>query len=285
MGQNLFEGIKKINNNGQEFWSARELMPLFGYEKWQKFSHAIERAKESCRQVGQKVSDHFTGAGKMILIGTGTTRETNREIEDYDLTRYACYLIAQNGDSRKVEIAKAQTYFAIKTRQQEVQDILIEDQKRVYTRADLKDKNKILAGTAKRAGVNNFANFQDQGYMGLYGGLRQKEIKNKKGLKEEDILLDNIGSEELVANLFRASQADAKIKRENIIGEIETNNAHNLVGQKVRNTIKTLGGTMPENLPKFENIKTAKKRLKTTKKEIQQVGQAIKKRNIKLISD
>ncbi len=262
MGQNLFEQITNINNNGVEFWSARDLMPLLGYVKWERFLQAIERAKESCRQSEQKVEDHFPGAGKSIISG----KNTQVEISDFHLTRYACYLIAQNGDSRKVEIAKAQTYFAFKTRQKEVQDILMEDQKRVYLRSDLKDKNKKLVSTAKKAGVNNFANFQDSGYMGLYGGLRQKQIKHKKGLKDGENLLDNIGSEELIANLFRASQAEAKINREMIMGEAETNAAHKLVGQKVRNTIKTLGGNMPEDLPKFDNLKVAKKRLKGKKK-------------------
>lgn len=246
MGQNLFEQIKKVNNNGAEYWSARELMPLLGYEKWQKFSNATERAKESCRQVGQKVADHFTGAGKPIISG----KNRSQTIDDFYLTRYACYLVAQNGDSRKVEIAKAQTYFAIKTRQQEVRENLIEDQKRVFLREDLKSKNKALVGAAKKAGVNNFGNFHDQGYMGLYGGLRQKDIKNRKGIKE------------------------------NILGQKETGDAHKLVVQKVRNTIKTLGGDMPENLPKFEDVKVAKKRLKSTKKE---VNQNTKNKNVKLI--
>jgi DNA-damage-inducible protein D len=165
-----------------------------------------------------------------------------------------------------VEIAKAQTYFAIKTRQREIEEQLIEDQKRLAIRGRVKEENKKLASTAKRAGVNNFANFQDFGYMGLYGGLRQKEIKKKKGLEDKDNLLDNVGSEELIANLFRASQADALIKRENIIGESKANETHRYVGQKVRNTIKTLGGTMPEDLPKFENIKNTKKRVKTNVK-------------------
>jgi DNA-damage-inducible protein D len=258
MGENLFEKIKKINNEGMEFWSARDLYPLLGYIKWENFSTAIERAKESCKNSAQKIENHFPGARKSINSG----KNTNRDFEDYNLSRYACYLIAQNGDPRKVEIAKAQTYFAIKTRQREIEEQLIEDHKRVYLRGDLKIRNKNLAGTAKGAGVNNFANFQDFGYMGLYGGLRQKEIKKRKNISEKENLLDNIGSEELAANIFRASQADAMIKRENIVGEQKANETHKYVGQKVRNTIKTLGGTMPEDLPKEENIKVTRKRLK-----------------------
>lgn len=281
MGQNLFESIKKINNNGQEFWSARDLMPLLGYEKWQKFAQAIERAMESCKQTGQKVSNHFIGAGKMILIGTGTVRETAREIEDYHLSRYACYLIAQNGDPRKVEIAKAQTYFAIKTREREMDEQLLEDNQRLVLRGKIKQQNKYLASTAKTAGVNNFANFQDFGYMGLYVGLRHKDIKKKKGIGDKENLLDNVGSEELIANLFQVSQADALIKREKITGQDKANNAHKLVGQKVRNTIKTLGGNMPEDLPKSDPIKISKKRLRSTKKDRNKIS----KRKIKLIGD
>ncbi len=265
MGENLFERVKKFDKQGKEFWSARDLYPLFGYETWRNFLFAIEKAKESCKNSGQKIRDHFADADKMILVGMGTVREAKRKVEDFNLSRYACYLIAQNGDSRKVEIAKAQTYFAIKTRLRELDEQLIEDRSRVNLRVDMREKNKKLVGTAKKAGVNNFANFQDQGYMGLYGGLRQKEIKKRKGLNEKENLLDNIGGEELGANIFRATQAEAKIRRENIMGEKETWEAHNFVGKKVRNTIKTLGGTMPENLPKFENIKLAKKRTKLLK--------------------
>jgi DNA-damage-inducible protein D len=262
MSENLFEKIKKFNKEGLEFWSARDFYPLLGYLRWENFLTAIEKAKDSCLNAGQKIDRNFRDATKMLLTGN----EGSREILDYELSRYACYLIAQNGDPRKVEVAKAQTYFAIKTRQREMDEQLMEDQKRVFLRGELKSKNKDLASTAKKSGVTNFANFQDFGYMGLYGGMRQKDIKKKKGLTEKDILLDNIGSEELVANLFRASQADAKIRRENIIGERDAGEAHKLVGQKVRNTIKTLGGTMPENLAKMENIKSSKKRLKSGSK-------------------
>lgn len=263
MGENTFEKIKKVNTEGIEFWSARDLYKLLGYTEYGKFLPAVERAKESCKQVGQKITEHFADLSEPQKSKNQYGEIIGQIISDIHLSRYACYLIAQNGDPRKVEIAKAQTYFAIKTRQREIEEQLIEDQKRLAIRGKVKEENRKLASTAKRAGVNNFANFQDFGYMGLYGGLRQKEIKKKKGLDEKDNLLDNIGSEELIANLFRASQADAMIKRENIIGENRANETHKFVGQKVRNTIKTLGGTMPEDLSKVEDIKLVRKKLKS----------------------
>ena len=200
----------------------------------------------------------------MIEIANGG----QREFPSFKLSRYACYLIAQNGDPRKVEIAKAQTYFAIKTRQKEIEDLLVEDHKRVYLRDEMKQHNKSLASTAKSAGVINYANFQDYGYMGLYGGMRQKDIKNKKELTEKDSILDHMNSEELAANLFRATQTEAKIKRDNIKGQGNANLAHYEVGQKVRNTISALGGTMPENLPVTDSIGKAKTRIRKTEKKV-----------------
>jgi DNA-damage-inducible protein D len=200
----------------------------------------------------------------MVYIGSNT----NREVGDYILSRYACYLIAQNGDPRKEEIALAQTYFAVQTRKQELQDQLIEDSKRVYLRNEMKTHNKQLAQTAKKAGVINYATFQDYGYMGLYGNLRQKDIHTKKLLKKNQTILDHMGSEELAANLFRATQADAKLKRENILGQNNANRAHYVVGKKVRQTIKELDGTMPERLPVAESIKESKKRLNTSAKKL-----------------
>jgi len=263
MINNIFEQIKKINKYGQEFWSARDLLLPLGYSEWRKFEGVIERAKGSCKNSGQKMEDHFAHAAKMVSIGSDSTRK----IEDYALSRYACYLIAQNGDPRKEEIALAQTYFAIQTRKQEIHDKLIEDTKRVYLRHEMKTHNKQLAQTAKKAGVINYANFQDYGYMGLYGGMRQKDIHTKKRLKKNEAILDHMGSEELAANLFRATQADAKLKRENILGQQKANQAHYDVGKKVRKTIKELGGTMPENLPAADNIKESKKRLKSSTKK------------------
>lgn len=269
MTDNIFEQIKKINEYGKDFWSARDLMTPLGYVRWENFEVAVSRAKESCSNSKQNIDDHFRDVTKMINIAIGTPKETYREIQDYHLSRYACYLIAQNGDPRKEEIALAQTYFVIQTRKQEVQELQIEDGKRVYLRGEMKEHNKNLAKAAKEAGVINYANFQDFGYMGLYGGLRQKDIHTKKRLKKTQAILDHMGSEELAANLFRATQAEAKLRRENILGQDKANKAHHEVGKKVRQTIKELGGTMPEHLPTHENIKESKKRLKKrTKKSL-----------------
>jgi DNA-damage-inducible protein D len=264
MSNNIFEQIKKVNEYGQEYWSARDLSKILGYTEYGKFLPAIERAKESCKNSGQNIDDHFAGVSDMVKIGSGA----ERTVSDYSLSRYACYLIAQNGDPRKEEIALAQTYFAIQTRKQEVQQQLIEDNKRVYLRDEMKTHNKQLAQAAKEAGVINYANFQDYGYIGLYGGLRQRDIHAKKKLKQKEAILDHMNSEELAANLFRATQAEAKLKRENILGQHKANQAHLDVGKKVRQTIKELGGTMPENLPIPDNIKESKKRLKNSKKKL-----------------
>ncbi|MCX6789573.1 MAG: DNA damage-inducible protein D [Candidatus Gribaldobacteria bacterium] len=268
MPNNIFEQIKKINEYGQEYWSARDLMAPLGYARWENFDVAISRAKESCKNSGQNIEDHFRGVTKMIKIATNTTKEAPREIQDYDLSRYACYLIAQNGDPRKEEIALAQTYFVIQTRRQEVHDIEIEDNKRLFLRGEMKTHNKNLASAAKNAGVMNYGNFQDFGYAGLYGGLRQRDIHAKKQLQKNEAILDHMGSEELAANLFRTTQAEAKLKREKIFGENKANFAHYDVGKKVRQTIKELGGAMPEELPTPENIKQSAKRLKQATKKL-----------------
>jgi len=267
MKENLFEKIKKINEYGQEFWSARDLYKILGYTEYGKFLRAIERAKEACKNSGQNIDLHFAQVSEPQKSRNQYGEIDGQMIADYHLSRYACYLIAQNGDPRKVEIAKAQTYFAIKTRQKEIEDNLIEDQKRVYLRSEMKEHNKNLASAAKQAGVMNYAIFQDFGYMGLYGGMRQKDIKIKKKLQEKDLILDHMNSEELAANLFRATQTEAKLKRENIKGQSNANIAHKQVGEKVRNTIKSLGGTMPEDLPRVEHIKESKKRIRTESKK------------------
>jgi DNA-damage-inducible protein D len=258
MSDNLFEQIKHIDKNGGEFWYAREFAKVLGYEKFSNFENVIQKAKIALHNSGYDSQDHLPDVGEMVDLGSGS----KREFSSYKLSRYACYLIAQNGDPRKKEIALAQTYFATKTRQKELEDNFLEDQKRLETREQLRAKNKDLVSAASKAGVRNFGNFQDAGYMGLYGGLRQREIKKKKGLQEKDQLLDNVGSEELIANLFRTSQAEAKIKRENIFGESKANETHKKAGQEVREAIKRLGGQMPETLPRKENIKTVKGRVK-----------------------
>lgn len=255
---NIFERIKKINEYGQEFWSARDLWRVLGYTEYGKFLPAINRAMKACENSGQAVSDHFAEVSDMVKIGSGA----ERKIDDYKLSRYACYLIAQNGDPTKPEIALAQTYFAIQTRKQEVQEALLEDQKRLMLRQEMKDHNKKLAEAADNAGVKNYGIFQNYGYMGLYGGLGQKEIHQKKGLKKSQKILDHMGSEELAANLFRATQAEAKLRRENIYGEQKANMAHHEVGKKVRQTIKEIGGTMPEDLPPADGVNKAQTRLK-----------------------
>lgn len=220
-------------------------------ETGRRFKETIDRAKEACKTSGNEVEDYFADAGKMINLAKGAVRE----VEDYMLTRYACYLIVMNGDSRKKVIALGQTYFAVKTRQQELidnYDQLSENQKRLAIRNEMKEHNKLLAEAAKNAGVitpSDYAIFQNRGYQGLYGGLGAKEIHARKGLKKSQQILDHMGSTELAANLFRATQTDKKLRRDRIEGKDEAGEVHFQVGQKVRQTIAELGGTMPEDLP------------------------------------
>lgn len=249
--ENTFESIKHINEYGQEYWLARELQRVLEYTEWRNFSRIIDKAKDACTGSGNSVEDHFVDVNKMVEIGSSTYRE----LEDYQLSRYACYLIAMNGDPRKQVIANAQTYFAVKTRQQELIedfDQLSEDQKRLSIRQQMIEHNKSLAEAAQQAGVEtslDYAIFQNMGYQGLYGGLGVKEIHARKGLKKSQKILDHMGSTELAANLFRATQTDEKLRREHIQGKENANRTHYEVGAKVRQTIKELGGTMPEDLP------------------------------------
>lgn len=265
--EQVFENIKHINDDGQEYWLARELQPVLEYAQWRRFSEAVERAKLACKNSGFAVEDHFADVGKMVDIGSGA----ERQIDDIMLSRYACYLIVMNGDPRKEVIAVGQTYFAVKTRQQELIDNfeeLSENQKRIAIRAEMKAHNKSLAEAAKESGVVeplDYAIFQNYGYMGLYGGLKAKDIKARKGLKPSQDILDHMGSTELAANLFRATQTDEKLRREKVIGKNAANRTHFEVGAKVRQTIKELGGTMPEDLP-------------TPQKSIQQLERKQKKK-------
>lgn len=246
-----FEVIRKVNDDDKEYWSARGLSRILGYTEWRNFTTAIEKAKEACEGSGNTISDHFVEANKMIKAGKGA----QRKIEDYRLSRYACYLIVQNADPSKPIVALGQSYFAVQTRRQELADQLAalpEDQKRLILRSEMAIFNRQLAEAAQQAGVMepiDFAIFQDHGYMGLYGGLRAADIHSRKDLDEKEHILDYMGSEELGANIFRATQTDAKLRREEIKGKEEANHTHFQVGRKVRQTIKDLGGTMPEDLP------------------------------------
>lgn len=251
---NIFENIKKYDNQSKEFWFARELATALGYSEYRNFKPVIERAQQACFNSAQEVKDHFVQMNEMVDIGSNA----KREIDDIMLSRYACYLIAQNGDPSKEVIARAQTYFALQTRRQELGDLEQENMRRMKLREEIKSHNKKLAGVAREAGVvapKDFAIFQNHGYMGLYGGLTMQDIHRRKDFEKKEHILDHMGSTELAANLFRATQAEDKIRREKINGKEKANAAHKEVGQKVRKIIKEIGGTMPEDLPKAENIK------------------------------
>ena len=248
-----FDAIRHLDDEGREYWFARELYPLLGYSRWQRFQTAVDKARTACAAMKISVDDQFTNVGKLIEAGKGA----QREIDDILLSRYACYLIVQNGDPSKPVIAAGQTYFAVQTRRQELADEeaftkLDEDHKRLLLRREMKEHNKRLSDAAHDAGIidpKDYAIFQNHGYKGLYGGLGQQEIHARKGLKKSQTILDHMGHEELAANLFRATQTEAKLRREHIIGKNEANKTHFEVGSEVRETIKRLGGTMPEDLP------------------------------------
>ena len=256
-----FEDIKHMDESGTEFWYARELQLLLNYTDWRKFEGVINKAIEACKNSNANILDHFVGADKMVEIGSGAQRKQ----KDYKLTRYACYLIAQNGDSRKKVIALAQTYFAVQTRKQELSEkeysSLTEDEKRFYQRDLTRKGNYSLNKTAKNAGVKNFDKFHNAGYKGLYNGETADDIAKRKGLRYREDILDNMVSDELIANLFRISQTEQKLKRNNVKTEKEANETHFEVGAKVRKTIQELGGTMPEDFP------TPEKSLKQLEKE------------------
>src|SRR6266487_2326461 len=246
-----FETIRQLAEDGSEYWSARDLAKILDYSLWQKFRNVIKKAELACLNSDQVVADHFIHTDKMVELGSGA----RRKIEDIYLSRYGCYLIVQNADPSKEIVALGQTYFAVQTRRQEQADELAglaEDQRRLYLRGQLTDHNRQLAQTASDAGVvqsRYFSIFQDHGYMGLYGGLRAREIHAHKKLKQKQKILDHMGSEELAANLFRATQTGAKLRREQIQGKELANQTHFEMGQKVRVFIQDVGGTMPEDLP------------------------------------
>lgn len=262
MSQNQFEVIKRKDDNNIEYWSSRELATALEYADYRKFLNVVDKAKTACENSGEDIHNHFVHMDEMVTIGSGA----KRAVDTIYLSRYACYLIVQNSDPTKVVVAKGQTYFAIQTRRQEKTDNLIEDNKRVFLREEMKKHNRSLSQAASIAGVANYAIFQNYGYKGLYGGLAMHDIHKRKNLKSSQQILDHMSSEELAANLFRATQADAKIRRENIKGETSANLAHYEVGQKVRNTIASLGGTMPENLPTPDSIGKTQTRIKKANK-------------------
>lgn len=265
-----FEDIKHINEDGQEFWYARELQHVLEYAQWRYMKETVERARLACENSGLNPEDHFAEVRKMVPIGSGA----ERAVEDYMLSRFACYLVVMNGDPRKEVIAVGQAYFAVKTRQQELiekYEEMSEDQKRLAIRNEMKRHNIALADAAHDAGViepKDYAIFQNKGYQGLYGGLGVKEIHARKGLKKSQKILDHMGSTELAANLFRATQTEEKLRRENIQGKAAANQTHYDVGRKVRQTIQELGGTMPEDLP-------------TPEKSVQQIEREVERKKLK----
>lgn len=265
-----FEDIKHINEDGQEFWYARELQHVLEYAQWRYMKETVERARLACENSGLNPDDHFAEVRKMVPIGSGA----ERAVEDYMLSRFACYLVVMNGDPRKEVIAVGQAYFAVKTRQQELiekYEEMSEDQKRLAIRNEMKRHNIALADAAHDAGViepKDYAIFQNKGYQGLYGGLGVKEIHARKGLKKSQKILDHMGSTELAANLFRATQTEEKLRRENIQGKAAANQTHYEVGRKVRQTIQELGGTMPEDLP-------------TPEKSVQQIEREVERKKLK----
>ena len=268
----LFESIKHVDENGVEYWTSRSLWKILEYTDYRNFQTVIEKAKIACENSGQKVEDHFEDILEMIVIGKGG----ERQVDSVKLSRYACYLIVQNADPSKTIVAQGQTYFAIQTRIAEVQqmneyqELTSEEEKRLFLRSELLQHNSQLASAAKDAGVidsRDYAIFQNYGYQGLYGGLTAKDIHERKGLKKSQKILDHMGSTELAANLFRATQTEEKLKRENIKGKQKANMTHYEVGAKVRQTIKELGGTMPENLPTAENIKVVERKKQKQLKE------------------
>ena len=277
-GLTVFEQIKQVDENGNEFWSARELAKVLDYVEYRNFKPVIEKAKEACKNSGYDKDNHFVDFHEMVKIGSGAERGFNDGIK---LSRYACYLIVQSADPSKEVVALGQTYFAVQTRLQEIQQmdqyhqLKNEVEKRLFLRDELAKHNSQLAAAAKQSGVIesiDYAIFQNHGYMGLYGGLDAKGIHKKKALKKSEQILDHMGSTELAANLFRATQTEEKLRRENVKAIPKANQTHFEVGKKVRQTIKDLGGTMPENLPVAENIKKLSK-----KKDSPKMGKAKKK--------
>jgi len=262
IGGKTFEDHKQINDHGAEYWSARDLQPLLGYSQWRRFEQAIERAITSCKESGNSPDHHFAGAGKPITGGKGAVQV----VEDYHLSRFACYLIAQNGDPRKPQIAQAQKYFAIQARRQELTDELAADRERLELRKETAEEFKALSSAAQGAGVQSkmFGIFHDAGYKGLYGGLGRDEIKVRKAIPEKENLMDRMNATELAANQFRMTQTRDKLQREGINNQQKAIRTHEQVGKEVREAIKRIGGDLPEQIPPAEHIKEVEKRIKTS---------------------
>jgi DNA-damage-inducible protein D len=259
--QKTFEELKQVNQYGAEYWNARDLQPLLGYNQWRSFDNAIIKAIVSCEQSGNTPEYHFARARKPIVGGKGAVQE----VVDYHLSRFACYLIAQNGDPRKPEIANAQKYFAVQTRRQEITDALAADRERLELRKQASEEFRALSGAARDAGVQNrmFGIFHDAGYKGLYGGKGVDDIKKFKGIDNRENLMDRMNTTELAANQFRMTQAREKLQKESIKGQEQAVQTHKKVGQEVREAIKRIGGTLPEHIPPAEHIKRVKKRIET----------------------
>lgn len=265
-GERSFEDLKSTNAHGAEYWSARDLQPLLGYSQWRRFENAIEKAMISCKQSGNDPAYHFAGAGKVITAGKGAVHN----VGDYHLSRFACYLIAQNGDPRKAEIAHAQKYFAVQTRRQELTDQAASDMERLELRKQTAEEFKMLSGAARRVGVENrlFGVFHDAGYKGLYGGLGSEAIKTRKGIPDKENLMDRMNATELAANQFRMTQTRDKLQRERVRDQSRAIRTHEQVGREVRDAIKRIGGDLPEMIAPAEHIKSVAKRLKSAKPKL-----------------
>ena len=258
-----FEAIRRTNPAGNEFWSSRDFAKVLGYADYRNFQTVIESARTAWFNSGQRVEDHFVEVTEMIEIGKGG----QRAVATVMMSRYACYLVIQNADPAKEIVAQGQTYFAIQTRRQELSDEEVETQRRLTIRSELRTHNSQLVDAAKDAGViepRDYAIFQNHGYMGLYGGLGAQDIHRRKGLKKSEHILDHMGSTELAANLFRATQAEEKLRREKITCKEKAYKAHREVGAKVRRTIRELSGTMPEELPTVESVKKLESKARKT---------------------
>jgi DNA-damage-inducible protein D len=266
IGGKSFEDLKRTNEHGAEYWSARDIQPLLGYDQWRNFDGAIKKAKASCEESGNDCAHHFAGAGKKVRLGSGS----ERKVLDYHLSRFACYLIAQNGDPRKPEIAHAQRYFAIQTRRQEISDAQAADRERLELRRQASEEFKNLTGAARQAGVSNpmFGVFHDAGYKGMYGGLGRDAIKQRKGVPEREELMDRMDTTELAANQFRMTQAREKLARDGVRAEQRAILTHEQVGREVRAAIRRIGGTLPENIPPAEPIKEVEKRLRRARPKV-----------------